>query len=101
VPSGLYRRGLDGKLPVNKGEVIWAGRIVVGFPNPEALFIRAILIPFWEQNVSKERAWFIFFTESGLNEASTSKTTRLHPKVGLLSLKPGRDNEKAYQLDTP
>jgi hypothetical protein len=56
VPSGLYRSGLDGKLPVNKGEVIGVGSVVAAFPNPEALFIRVSLIPFWEQNVSSERA---------------------------------------------
>jgi hypothetical protein len=56
VPSGLYRSGLDGKLPVNKGEVIGVGSAVAGFPNPEVLFIRANLIPFWEQKDSRERA---------------------------------------------
>jgi hypothetical protein len=91
VPSGLYRSGLDGKLPVNKGEVIGVGSAVAGFLNPEVLFIRANLIPFWEQKNSRERAWFIFFPKSGLNEASTSKTTRLHPKIGLLSLKPVKE----------
>jgi hypothetical protein len=55
VPSGLYRSGLDGKLPVNKGEVIGVGSAVVGFPNPDVLFIRVSLIPFWEQNASSER----------------------------------------------
>jgi len=56
VPSGLYRSGLDGKLPVNKGEVIGVGSAVPGFPNPEALFIIDNLMPFWEQKDSRERA---------------------------------------------
>lgn len=46
--------------------------------------IRENLIPLRAQNDSSTRAWLITLPESGLCEASTSSTLRLHPKVGLL-----------------
>jgi len=39
-------------------------------------------MPLRAQNDSSARAWWIDLPESGLCEASTSRTLRLHPKVG-------------------
>lgn len=85
--SGLYRSGLDGKLPVNKGDVNGVGKFVPCTPLkvPDTPLVREIRIPLREQNVSSDRAWWMTLPESGLWWASTSSTLRLQPKEGLFS----------------
>lgn len=82
--SGLYSSGLDGKLPVNRGDVNGVGNVVAGivFTIPEIPCIRDNRIPLREQNDSSARAWCTVLPESGLCEASTSSTFRLQPREG-------------------
>lgn len=54
-----------------------------------------ILTPLWEQNVSSDLVWCVTLPESGLLEASTRSTLRLHPKEGL----PSSSNAKTSKLD--
>lgn len=97
--SGLYRSGLDGKLPVNNGDVNGEGNAVAGLENPDAWFRRDNLMPFWAQKVSRERAWWIVLPESGLYEDSTSSTMRLQPNEGLFSSSPGgKDSSNSSNL---
>ncbi|WVZ13263.1 hypothetical protein V8G54_017793 [Vigna mungo] len=80
-------RGLEGKLPVNKGDANGVGNVVDGtvFTIPDKPCMRDKRMPLRAQNDSSSLAWWITFPESGLCDASTSSTLRLHPKVGPLA----------------
>lgn len=95
--SGLYSNGLDGKLPVNIGEA--NGELievpVTGLEEFKIPVTVDILTPLWEQNVSSDLVWCVTLPESGLLEASTRSTLRLHPKEGL----PSSSNAKTSKLD--
>ena len=85
--SGLNKRGLEGKLPVIRGEVNGVGNVAADniFEIPDMSCKRDNLIPFRAQNDSSARAWCTILPESGLCKASTSSTFRLQPNEGLFS----------------
>lgn len=100
--SGLYKSGLEGKLPVIKGEENGVGNVAPGidFPIPEIPCKRDNLIPLLAQNDSSARAWCPTLPESGLCIASTSSVLRLQPKDGLISSKiPGERGKKSVQWE--
>ena len=100
--SGLVRRGLEGKLPVNNGDVNGVETVVDGLGNPDILFTSDNLMPFRAQNVSSDRAWWTVFPESGLLEDSTRSIIRLQPNDGPFPLSTAtnenvRLNNKRYR----
>jgi hypothetical protein len=92
--SGLYKSGLEGKLPVNNGEVTGVGNVLAGLEKTGERLITARRIPFCVQNASRDRAWFEVLTESALYEASTRRTVRLQPNVGPASFNPSSYKKK-------
>lgn len=92
--SGLYKRGLEGKLPVNNGEVIGVGNEQAGLEKTGERVIIARRIPFCAQKVSRDRAWLEVLIESALYEASTRRTVRLQPNVGPFSFNPAASKRK-------
>jgi hypothetical protein len=87
--SGLNRSGLEGKLPVirgdEKGDENVPGGTVLAIPDVACM--RDSIIALREQNVSSARECCTALPESGLCKASTSSTLRLQPKDGLVSSK--------------
>lgn len=98
--SGLYIRGVDEKLPVNKGDVNGVGSADPGaaLMVVDAPLASDNLIPLLVQNVSRARAWWKTLPESGLLEASTRRTPRLQPKEALFSLDTIRDRKTVLPL---
>lgn len=91
-------RGLEGKLPVNRGDANGVGNVVDGtvFTIPDKPCMRDKRMPLREQNDSSTRAWWTTFPESGLCKASTSSTLRLHPKVEPLA--PDKTEQKNLNI---
>lgn len=101
--SGLNRRGLEGKLPVIRGEANGVGSAVADsiLKIPDIPCIEFTLIPLCAQKDSSVRAWCTTLPESGLCSASTSNTLRLHPRDGMFSSDLQEEAEVIYPTRHP